>query len=105
MATSFFNEYMIENTAWKVPEKYYDLKSIGSGGFGAVCSAIDKNINELVVIKKLTRPFESKQHAKRTNREIILLKHVSHQNVIQLLDIFYHIEAEDLKEMYKKSIL
>jgi p38 MAP kinase len=41
-----------------------------------------------VVIKSLKDPFETINSAKRTNREICLLKHVSHDNVIKLIDVF-----------------
>lgn len=44
--------------------------------------------NIKVAIKKLARPFQSAVHAKRTYREIRLLKHMNHENVIGLLDVF-----------------
>ncbi len=70
-----------------------------------ISSAFDNNCNDLVVLKKLTRPFESKQHARRTYREIILLKHVSHHNIIQLIDIFFDANnSQDLNDMYNISL-
>lgn len=42
-----------------------------------------------VAIKKLARPFQSAVHAKRTYRELRLLKHMDHENVIGLLDVFH----------------
>lgn len=42
-----------------------------------------------VAIKKLARPFQSAVHAKRTYRELKLLKHMRHENVIGLLNVFY----------------
>uniref|UniRef100_A0AAY4E4Z0 mitogen-activated protein kinase n=1 Tax=Denticeps clupeoides TaxID=299321 RepID=A0AAY4E4Z0_9TELE len=41
-----------------------------------------------VAVKKLSRPFQSIIHAKRTYRELRLLKHMKHENVIGLLDVF-----------------
>lgn len=41
-----------------------------------------------VTIKKLKNPFENTSLAKGTYREICLLKHVSHDNVISLIDAF-----------------
>ncbi|XP_064292379.1 mitogen-activated protein kinase p38a-like isoform X4 [Plodia interpunctella] len=41
-----------------------------------------------VAIKKLARPFQSAVHAKRTYRELRMLKHMNHENVIGLLDVF-----------------
>lgn len=44
-------------------------------------SAVDKNTNHKVAIKKLSRPFQSAIHAKRTYRELRMLKHMQHENV------------------------
>lgn len=43
-----------------------------------------------VAIKKLARPFQTATHAKRTYREVRLLKHMHHENVIGLLDVFFN---------------
>ncbi|KAM4645840.1 mitogen-activated protein kinase 13 isoform 4-T5 [Amazona ochrocephala] len=51
-------------------------------------SAIDKKTGEKVAIKKLCRPFQSEIFAKRAYRELMLLKHMQHENVIGLLDVF-----------------
>ncbi|XP_005553245.1 mitogen-activated protein kinase 13 isoform X4 [Macaca fascicularis] len=51
-------------------------------------SAIDKRSGEKVAIKKLSRPFQSEIFAKRAYRELLLLKHMQHENVIGLLDVF-----------------
>lgn len=55
-----------------------------------ICSsAVDTATNTRVAIKKLARPFQSAVHAKRTYRELKLLKHMRHENVIGLLNVFY----------------
>ncbi|XP_039625744.1 mitogen-activated protein kinase 12 [Polypterus senegalus] len=85
---SGFYRQEINKTVWEIPERYYDLKSVGSGAYGAVCSAIDKRTGAKVAIKKLYRPFQSELFAKRAYRELRLLKHMRHENVIGLLDVF-----------------
>lgn len=50
---------------------------------------MDTTTNKKVAIKKLARPFQTDVHAKRTFRELSLLKHMQHENVIKLLDVFY----------------
>lgn len=47
-------------------------------------SAIDKKTGEKVAIKKLCRPFQSEIFAKRAYRELMLLKHMQHENVSTL---------------------
>uniref|UniRef100_A0A8C9U5J1 mitogen-activated protein kinase n=1 Tax=Serinus canaria TaxID=9135 RepID=A0A8C9U5J1_SERCA len=52
--------------------------------YGAVCSAVDGRSGTKVAIKKLYRPFQSELFAKRAYRELRLLKHMKHENVINL---------------------
>ncbi|XP_055325056.1 mitogen-activated protein kinase p38b-like [Sitodiplosis mosellana] len=84
-----FYKAEINRTEWEVPERYQTLTPVGSGAYGQVCSALDTNYNVRVAIKKLARPFQSAVHAKRTYRELRLLKHMNHENVIGLLDVFH----------------
>ena len=42
---------------------------------------MDTTYNIRVALKKLARPFQSNVHAKRTYRELRLLKHMKHENV------------------------
>ncbi|KAG8436015.1 hypothetical protein GDO86_007203, partial [Hymenochirus boettgeri] len=51
-------------------------------------SALDSPTGERVAIKKLLRPFQSLIHAKRAYRELRLLKHMKHENVISLVNVF-----------------
>jgi p38 MAP kinase len=51
-------------------------------------SALDTQTGKRVAIKKLSRPFETAIHSKRSYRELRLLKHMDHENIIGLLDVF-----------------
>ncbi|XP_035654176.1 mitogen-activated protein kinase 12 isoform X2 [Oncorhynchus keta] len=51
-------------------------------------SAVDFRTGTKVAIKKLHRPFQSELFAKRAYRELRLLKHMKHENVIGLVDVF-----------------
>ncbi|XP_007670063.1 mitogen-activated protein kinase 13 isoform X2 [Ornithorhynchus anatinus] len=78
----------VNKTAWDLPMVYGPLTPVGSGAYGSVCSAINSKTGEKVAIKKLSRPFQSEIFAKRAYRELLLLKHMQHENVIGLLDVF-----------------
>ncbi|XP_061826087.1 mitogen-activated protein kinase 12 [Nerophis lumbriciformis] len=78
----------INKTLWEVPDRYRELKQVGTGAYGTVCSAVDFRTRNKVAIKKLYRPFQSDLFAKRAYRELRLLKHMKHENVIGLLDVF-----------------
>eukprot|EP00069_Balaena_mysticetus_P000559 bmy_14623T0 len=43
-------------------------------------SAYDTRLRQRVAVKKLSRPFQSLIHARRTYRELRLLKHLKHEN-------------------------
>ncbi len=58
------------------------------GAFGLVCSAKDTLNQQSVAIKKIMRPFSTPVLAKRTYRELKLMKHLRHENLIRLDDIF-----------------
>uniref|UniRef100_A0A8C6WWA4 mitogen-activated protein kinase n=1 Tax=Neogobius melanostomus TaxID=47308 RepID=A0A8C6WWA4_9GOBI len=78
----------VNKTTWEVPERYRDLRQVGTGAYGTVCSAADSRTRAKVAIKKMHRPFQSELFAKRAYRELRLLKHMKHENVIGLLDVF-----------------
>uniref|UniRef100_A0A4W4DU54 mitogen-activated protein kinase n=1 Tax=Electrophorus electricus TaxID=8005 RepID=A0A4W4DU54_ELEEL len=85
--TGFYRQD-INKTVWNVPERYRDLVQVGTGAYGTVCSATDRKTGLQVAIKKLHRPFQTRLFAKRAYRELRLLKHMKHENVIGLFDVF-----------------
>ncbi|XP_055340670.1 mitogen-activated protein kinase 14-like [Paramacrobiotus metropolitanus] len=84
--------FLLEKQALKVklclPMRYRVQKVIGMGTYGIVVLATDTQTNERVAIKKLTRPFTTEIEARRTFREIHLLRHARHPNIVSLVDIF-----------------
>ncbi|XP_036167195.1 mitogen-activated protein kinase 11 isoform X5 [Myotis myotis] len=69
-------------------------------------SAYDARLRQKVAVKKLSRPFQSLVHARRTYRELRLLRHLKHENVIGLLDVFTPATSiEDFSEVYLVTTL
>ncbi|XP_048355199.1 mitogen-activated protein kinase 11 isoform X2 [Sphaerodactylus townsendi] len=96
-----FYKQDLNKTVWEVPQRYQRLTPVGSGAYGSVCSAYDTKTRQKVAVKKLSRPFQSLIHARRTYRELRLLKHMKHENVIGLLDVFTPaVSIEDFNEVY-----
>uniref|UniRef100_A0A3P8PZR7 mitogen-activated protein kinase n=1 Tax=Astatotilapia calliptera TaxID=8154 RepID=A0A3P8PZR7_ASTCA len=96
-----FTREEINSTVWEVQEKYTHLKQIGTGAYGSVCSALNEKNKEKVAIKKLHRPFQSEIFAKRAYRELRLLKHMKHENVIGLIDVFTPaLSLDDFQDFY-----
>ncbi|CCA76957.1 probable osmotic sensitive-2 protein (putative mitogen-activated protein (MAP) kinase homolog) [Serendipita indica DSM 11827] len=83
-----FVKLSIFGTSFEVTTRYVDLQPVGMGAFGLVCSAKDQLMGTSVAIKKIMKPFSTPVLSKRTYRELKLLKHIQHENVIALSDVF-----------------
>ncbi|KAK2951775.1 putative Mitogen-activated protein kinase 5 [Blattamonas nauphoetae] len=68
-------------------ERYTPLKIIGKGSYGVVLSVHDSVTGENRAVKKASKAFQSRTDAKRTLREIRLLKRLIHPNIVSLQDI------------------
>ncbi|NXY91327.1 MK14 kinase, partial [Alcedo cyanopectus] len=69
-------------------------------------SAFDTKTGLRVAVKKLSRPFQSIIHAKRTYRELRLLKHMKHENVTAVFPfdpryLVTHLMGADLNNIVK----
>jgi len=78
----------VNRTTWVIPSHYQNLGAIGSGAYGQVCSVDDTRNGVKMAIKKFSRPFQSVMHAKRALREVRLLIHMEHENVLDIRDLF-----------------
>ncbi|KAI1894302.1 hypothetical protein AGOR_G00114420 [Albula goreensis] len=78
----------VGDSTFTVLKRYQNLRPIGSGAQGIVCSSYDHILERNVAIKKLSRPFQNQTHAKRAYRELVLMKCVNHKNIIGLLNVF-----------------
>ncbi|PWY96417.1 MAP kinase SakA [Aspergillus sclerotioniger CBS 115572] len=83
-----FVRSQILGTTFETTNRYADIQPVGLGAFGLVCSAYDMITRQPVAIKKMMKPFSNSTIAKRTYREVKLLKHLRHENLIGLSDIF-----------------
>ncbi|TKS85570.1 Mitogen-activated protein kinase 8B [Collichthys lucidus] len=72
----------VGDSTFTVLKRYQNLRPIGSGAQGIVCSAYDQILERNVAIKKLSRPFQNQTHAKRAYRELVLMKCVNHKNIL-----------------------
>ncbi|PAV83700.1 hypothetical protein WR25_26619 [Diploscapter pachys] len=83
-----FHATELNKSRWVVPQVYQRLRSLAEGAYGQVCTAEYTSTGERVAIKKFFRPFQSTIHAKRTYRELKLLRSLIHDNVLEMVDAF-----------------
>ncbi|OVA18180.1 Protein kinase domain [Macleaya cordata] len=83
-----FVQYNIFGNLFEITVKYRPpIMPIGRGAYGIVCSVLNSETNEMVAIKKIANAFDNYMDAKRTLREIKLLRHLDHENVIGIRDV------------------
>ena len=63
------------------------IKGVGKGAYGVVCSARVVGTQDKVAIKKIQNAFENETDARRTLREVTLLRQLHHENIVKLVDI------------------
>ncbi|KAJ8484664.1 hypothetical protein OPV22_017149 [Ensete ventricosum] len=81
-------QYDIFGNLFEITSKYRPpIMPIGRGAYGIVCSVMNSETGDMVAIKKIANAFDNHMDAKRTLREIKLLRHLDHENVIGIRDV------------------
>jgi hypothetical protein len=89
--------HYIASTTFTIDRTYSDLKLIGKGSYGIVCSANDHTNNTKVAIKKITPMAKDLLDAKHVLREIRLMRHMGkHENIISLINLMVREAADEL---------
>ncbi|KAF1746797.1 hypothetical protein GCK72_023254 [Caenorhabditis remanei] len=78
------HDFKLERAA----ETYEPIQNIGSGAFGIVCEAVETSSDYKVAIKKVAHASATPTLARRTLREIRVLRYIDHPNIVTLRDIF-----------------
>jgi len=82
-----YNSWTISGTKFDVEAKYRLIRAIGTGAYGVVVSAEDTSSGEKVAIKKVPSAFNDLTDALRILREIRLMKHFEHENILGVSDL------------------
>ncbi|XP_050291967.1 mitogen-activated protein kinase homolog NTF6-like isoform X1 [Quercus robur] len=94
-------QYNILGNLFQVSANYVPpIQPVGRGAYGIVCCAKNSQTNEEVAIKKIGNAFDNRIDAKRTLREIKLLCHMDHENVVKIKDIIRPPEREKFNDVY-----
>ncbi|KAL3137604.1 Mitogen-activated protein kinase 4 [Trebouxia sp. C0009 RCD-2024] len=92
--------WMLWHTVFEIDQVYQPIKAIGKGAYGVVCSAKNTATGDKVAIKKITSAFENLTDAKRTLREIKLLRHLRQENIIAIIDIMQPPNKDKFNDVY-----
>jgi serine/threonine protein kinase len=85
-----------------LPSRYEVTEMLGSGAYGTVVQAIDTKYNDdtKVAIKKIERAFEHKIYAKRTLRELKILRVLNNDNIINLKTVIKPDDKSNFSAIY-----
>ena len=118
-------QYVVKGTTFEVDDRYEVKKGVGQGAYGLICAAKDTSSEDQVcwssnivapactragsaaaivqvAIKKISNAFEDAIDCKRMLREMRLLQHFKHENVLCLKDIMMPNggRIQDWKDVY-----
>merc|ERR1719169_259085 len=97
--------YVVHGTKFEAPRRYAVLEPVGQGAYGVVCSAQDEELREPVAIKKIENAFEHLTFAKRTLRELRILRHLRHENLVDIRYVYVPGVKESFEDIYVVSEL
>mmetsp|Transcript_5292 Transcript_5292/g.11769 ORF Transcript_5292/g.11769 Transcript_5292/m.11769 type:complete len:416 (-) Transcript_5292:68-1315(-) len=97
--------YLVHGTKFEVSKRYRVLELVGQGAYGVVCAAKDELTNEYIAIKKIENAFEYITFTKRTLRELRILRHLQHENLIDVRNIFIPGAKQEFQDIYVVSEL
>jgi len=93
----------VRGTDFTIDSRYRVQKFVGCGSYGVVCAALDTQRQGMCAIKKICNVFKNDTTAKRTLREIKLLLHFDHENVISIRDMMT--SGSDCADLYVVTCL
>eukprot|EP00930_Biecheleria_cincta_P067786 TRINITY_DN5466_c0_g4_i1.p1 TRINITY_DN5466_c0_g4~~TRINITY_DN5466_c0_g4_i1.p1 ORF type:complete len:401 (-),score=91.00 TRINITY_DN5466_c0_g4_i1:166-1368(-) len=99
------SHYLVHGINFEVSKRYTVLEQVGQGAYGIVCAAEDQVSNEPVAVKKIENAFEHITFTKRTLRELRILRHLQHENLIDVRNIFLAGSKDDFEDIYVISEL
>jgi len=94
------DKYDVYGSIFSMPIRYEVTKPLGSGAYGWVVQAIDHKKGIDVAIKKMERTYEHVLFAKRTLRELKILRLLHHENIIELKTLIKPKTREEFNDIY-----
>lgn len=86
--------------SWKVPARYEVRSLLGSGAYGNVAEAKDREQKRRVAIKQAKHLLDDLIDAKRILREIAILRKLDHPHLVQCYDVTVPVDLVRFNEIY-----
>ena len=101
-ASTASRDEFFATASWTANEsaRYELLEVIGKGSYGVVCAAIDRERGQKVAIKKVRNAFDHASDATRILREVTLLRHLKHPDIVEVLNIMLPPNPREFNEVF-----
>jgi serine/threonine protein kinase len=93
-------KYRINSEPFELDSKYKVLEYLGAGAYGVVASCHNSQDNTTYAIKKCKKVFYSRTLAKRTLREMRLLRLIDNDNIVKIRSILIPSNLLSFDSMY-----
>eukprot|EP00877_Chromochloris_zofingiensis_P006799 jgi/Chrzof1/2372/Cz11g12200.t1_MAPK4 len=96
----------VKQHAFQCPVKQFMLvmpqSSACASALACVCYSSARNLesNERIAIKKISNAFDNAEDSKRTLREVQLLAHLHHENIVAIRDIIPPTSGQSFRDVY-----
>jgi mitogen-activated protein kinase 1/3/mitogen-activated protein kinase 6 len=100
-----WRSFVVQGTRFEVENRYNVLNTMGQGAYGVVCAVQDDVLGTQVAVKKIESAFEHMTFARRTVRELKILRCLNHENVLRIEKIFLPSSREEFNDIYVFSEL
>ena len=94
------NIWQVMGEQFELDSRYKVVDYLGAGAYGVVCAAHDTLQHCIVAIKKCKKVFQSRTLAKRTLREVRLLRLLNHENIVKIKTILPPRDLYSYNEIY-----
>lgn len=105
--TAKLNSPVAATKDWRFPPevlqgRYEFQKFLASGSYGDVCKARCVRTGQNVAVKNVRDVFENKIEAKRLLRELRILRVLTHDQIVRIVDIIPPTDLENFDTLYVK---
>lgn len=95
------SSYLVQGKRFEVDKRYQIIEPMSNGAFGSiVCSAKDTHTDQAIALKKIEGVFQHLAVTKRTLRELRILRHLQHENLVRVKNIFLPSTRADFEDIY-----
>ncbi|TNJ28965.1 Kinase, NEK [Giardia muris] len=79
-----------------VPERFFELQKLATGGFATIYKAVDTETGRIVALKDTAYNIQSRSATRAMRREVAILRHIDHEHIVKCV----HIECKPGEPRY-----